>query len=302
MPGVYRQGDINSVLQQAFQRLRALETQQQQILSNLQGLSVMAFGLIPGSNPQRYGLEAVDPNTGGATMFAGYSSGTDTSSIQFFDAAGNVTSEFDQTGLHFYDGTGTERSRIDVDGTHYYGSDGHELVLIDDTGLHVYNDTGAEEVAAGQISVTPPIYGLGVAPATGSTPGGLQQVGGTLQVFPPDVASVSNTTYADFGSPSLITAEIGPSGQADVFIGAEISTSAGGVGGVIGLSVDGAAMLGWVTLQSDAGAVTGNSSGTVPVSGLAAGTHTFQLGYAKFDNGAPGTVSFSIPAMSVQPL
>lgn len=93
MPGVYGDGSLGSLLRQILQRLRAIETQQQMTLTDGKLRPVLNFGLIPGSNPPRYGLQFVNPATGAQVMFVG----VDDSGVP---------------GVFIYDSTGTEQVRL----------------------------------------------------------------------------------------------------------------------------------------------------------------------------------------------
>lgn len=267
MPGVYRQPNIANALMAINQRLRAIETQQQATYSNGKGQPIVNTGYIPGSNPAEYGIQFVNPSltgTGGSGSLNGQ--------IAFFgeDANGNV-------GLYYYNGSGTKISQYDQTGLHFYDATGHEVVRLDQTGLHVYNDSGTEEVAAGLLNPSPAIYGLGVLPHGGTQ---LQQVGGFLWVAPPAVNNVTNTAWTDFGSPSSITAEIGPSGEAAVAASSQLvsATSSGGVPG-FGVSIDGGATIQLLGGLSMSGIAETFSSTQTVVTGLSAGSHTFQFQY-----------------------
>lgn len=76
MPGVI--GPTNEQLQQQLaqmrQELTALRTQQQAMITNALGQAVVNIGLVPGSNPARYGIQFVDPATGSEIAFLGVNS------------------------------------------------------------------------------------------------------------------------------------------------------------------------------------------------------------------------------------
>ena len=80
-----------------FQRVRALETQQQSTITNQLGQPVLNFGLVPGSNPARYGLQFVDPVSGTEQMFLGESS-TGTALTIVLEGNGSVTVKDSETG------------------------------------------------------------------------------------------------------------------------------------------------------------------------------------------------------------
>lgn len=51
--------------------IAALATQQQRTFTNLDGAPLINLGLVPGSNPARYGMQIVDPATGAELIFIG---------------------------------------------------------------------------------------------------------------------------------------------------------------------------------------------------------------------------------------
>ncbi|HVA74300.1 MAG TPA: hypothetical protein VNF71_07010 [Acidimicrobiales bacterium] len=263
MPGVYGDGSLGAIIRGLAQRIRALETQQQMTLSNGNGLPIMNFGLIPGSNPAEYGMQLVAPNPGGQLAFFGE------------DAAGNVA-------LKFFDpASGVLRLEIDYQG------------------LHVYDTAGNEEARLGELNTSPAIYGLGVAPSTGSTPGTLQQVGGFIGIAPTGVTGATNTAYTAFGGTNTITAVIGPSTTALVQVHADIATGGANVEGVVGVQLDGGTWYDFYLMScsatSGAQVFAGNSNFWT---GIPAGSHTFTMGYKT----ASGTVDFNDPLLIVQPL
>lgn len=265
MPGVYGDGDLGAVLRQILQRLRGIETQQQSVTSDNKGRPIKTTGLVPGSNPQLYGDMYWDPITGAKLMFQGYDSGADAAYIAFYDSSGNITQKFDFQGQH------------------------------------VYNSSGQEEARLGQLNASPAIYGLGVAPATGGTPGTLQQVGGALYVAAPNTDNVTNTTWSNFGTPSSITAEIGPSGSALITVTAELSTNnTAGCEPQVGVALDGGTPVARLAASvATAAGINGTYCRTYRHDGLTAGSHTWQLAYQV---GNPGSASFDVVAMTVQPL
>lgn len=52
-------------------RLRAIETQQQSALTDSLGRPIINFGLVPGSDPPRYGIQVLDPTSGLEVAFIG---------------------------------------------------------------------------------------------------------------------------------------------------------------------------------------------------------------------------------------
>lgn len=265
MPGVYGDGSLGATFRQVLQRLRALETQQQSVISDNLGRPVVTTGLIPGSNPPLYGYMVWDPNTNTRLMFQGYDSGSDTAYIAFYDSNGNIVNKFDQAGQH------------------------------------VYDDSGTEEVRLGLLNTSPPIYGLGVLPYGGTQ---LQQVGGTLFGFSGSTYTTTSTAWvAPPGAPS-ITAEIGPSERADVTIGAHIATGDVSQEGYIGLVVDGVTPPDFTVGTSESvgtGGISSDVFGRFSVTGLSVGTHTFAIEVWTANN-ATHNVGFSNLALTVSPL
>lgn len=183
-------------------------------------------------------------------------------------------------------------------GVQSYDSNGKLVTQQDSTGFHVYNTSAQEEARLGQLNASPAIYGVAVAPSTGSAPGTLQQVGGSISVAPPDANGVAaNTSWTHFGSPSSLTAMVGPSGTALVTtVGYIVVHTTGTTGGSIGVSVDGGTPNLWNAVGQTNTSVL--ASAQYPVTGLSTGTHTFQLAY---QTGA-SVVDFDFVTMTVQPL
>lgn len=78
MPGSYPNPNIGATLRNIVQRLRALETQQQSVISNPQGQPVYQTGTIVNSTGLvGYGIQWLNPATGVPVMFIG----TDTNGI-----------------------------------------------------------------------------------------------------------------------------------------------------------------------------------------------------------------------------
>ena len=90
MPGVnhFNASWFEHKIAELMADVRALQTQQQMTLSNLHGQAVLNFGLVPGSNPAAYGLQFVNPATGGQLMFVG-EDGSGNAYMAFYDAAGH---------------------------------------------------------------------------------------------------------------------------------------------------------------------------------------------------------------------
>jgi hypothetical protein len=289
MPGV---NDFNgNWLQHQLARMmvdiRALQTQQQQSITNAVLQPVLNFGLVPGSNPATYGLQFMNPTNNTQAMFVG-EDGAGNAYMAFYNASGQKLSQFDQTGIHLYNSSGVE------------------IVTINQTGFHVNNASGQEEARLGQLSSSPAIYGVGVAPATGSAPGTLQQVGGALTIV--NTTGLSSISTSQAIPSTSVTAEIGPSQSALITVGAQITMSSGtgsscnvivrldgannGWGGVWGFG------LGSGSNPNTSGsytAIMGPSTGTA----ITAGQHTFDC-YAVLAGTA--TCTISDVTLNVQPL
>lgn len=254
---------LGQVILGPSRQLGAQGQQQNKTIVNAQGQPVINEGLIPGSDPAAYGWQFLDPSTGIQRMFVG-EDGTGNAYVAFCDASGNIT------------------------------------VKIDSSGFHVLNASGQEEARLGQLSTLPAIYGLGVAPSTGSAPGTLQQVGGAL--FASSQPYVTTTAQypggADLGV--SVTAEIGPSGQALGTWLSEINITNNAAGGLVTALIDGAAS---GATTADLYIATGGGQATVGnvwlFNGLSPGTHTFTLLGSAWN---PTGVEFDTANLMIQPL
>jgi len=198
------------------------------------------------------------------------------------------------------DGTyGIQAGSVKLNANGVIVATGSGSVTVDSGGLHVYDASSNEEVRAGLLNATPAIYGLGVRPYGGTH---LQQVGGSLQVNAPTASSVtSNGVWTNFGSPSSITCEVGPSGQVEISVSGFLGTFGSNQQGLIGVAIDGTNVGTWASLSvAAAGGVSGfvGSSYTLPPGTLSVGSHTFQLQYQTGANAE----SFTSVSMAVQPL
>ena len=308
-------------------RMAALETQQQSVISNLQGEPVLATGLSPGSNPAQWGIQLLSQAFGSEVSFYGEDA-AGLSCLRFRNSAGDVVVQIDVNGVHLYNTSGTEIVTLNANGLTAGGvtvnasgltaggvtvnSSGLTAgpvtltsaglaagggVEVNASGLEVYNGATLE-VQAGQISSSPSIYGLAVRPYGGSL---LQQVGGTISVSGLSAINVTNTTWANFTGTSSVTAEIGPSGEVTISAGGHIGTGSAGQHGYIGVSIDGGTAVSYADIGSGGGATAGTVGLTNTVSGLTAGSHTFQLQY-ECSGGSGTTCSFDPASISVQPL
>lgn len=165
-------------------------------------------------------------------------------------------------------------------------------------GTVVYAADGTTEmVRLGQLNTGPDIYGLGVRPFGGA---GLQVVGGQVSVEPDNVTGTTTTSYTVFPGVNGAQVEVGPSGGALVSVRCDISTGGNNYQGNVAVEVDGSgSWFDFLSLSSGAtGGVQSLSGTTAPWWGLAAGTHTFTLGYKT--NGF--SCSFDVPVLTVSPL
>lgn len=274
MPGVYAGPNFGGMLQAIVRRIRALETQQNMVLTNGLGQPVIVMGSpVPGTNPPQYGLQFVNPATGAPLMFVGE---TTTAGVTFYDNTGDIIMQITGTEIAFPTPSGAQ-------------------IVLDALGLHGYDSSGTEQVRVGELSSSPAVYGLGVLPYGG---GALQRVGGVSQATGSDVTNVTSTSPVPVPS-SLVTVELGPSGQAQVTVNTEIATGGGGQEGFCAVSIDDGSPGGGV-IASGGSAVNSSTSSTRVYSGLAPGVHTFSL--AVWVGGASANCSFYGPTIIVQPL
>ncbi len=152
---------------------------------------------------------------------------------------------------------------------------------------------------------------------TGSGAGGLsypQQGSRQSQVFPPvssfyaSQLSVSGTTPQTVANSPTVVATIGPSGDAVIEVGANISGSAAGAGGLIYAYVDGVNLnvLGdaWVVnYQGQSNVSLGTKFRVVQLYGttLTPGSHTFTLQYACAQAGGDSSI-FLLNYLIVTPI
>jgi hypothetical protein len=310
MPGVAGgPGDFGAIFAQMAARLRALETQQQSIISNAQGQPIVSVGLQPGSNPAEYGIGVLSQAFGSPLAFFGENANGNVG-LYFYNSAGELVLQIDDLGLHQYNSGGQETTRLDSAGIHIYNTSGVEIVTLNSNGLtagpvqlnanglEVYNGSTLE-VQVGLVSSSPTIYGLAVLPYGGSQ---LQQVGGAIFAEPQGAPNVTNTTATPFGGSSSVTCEIGPSGLALVTAQCQIATGAGGQFATVLVQVDGGSWFEFLNVSTSAsGGTTVLSGSTYPWGNLTPGTHTFRIGYLTGNNGT-ATASFTGPVLTVQPL
>ena len=146
MPGVNPPNDQRFAyeLAQLHQRLRALETQQQSTITNQLGQPVLNFGLVPGSNPARYGLQFVDPASGNEQMFLGESS-TGSALTIVLEGNGSITVKDSETG--------TTIAVIGALPSAYNRADGSAQ-----PGLLYYREDGSLAAALADLNPTTPPY------------------------------------------------------------------------------------------------------------------------------------------------
>lgn len=298
MPGTWKPPTLVSVIGNHARRIRALESQQQSVISNSKGLPIVNFGRIPGSNPSEYGIQFVNPISTFPVALLG-EDGAGNVALTYYGPTGAVQSKYDENGLHFYNASGTEQIRVDTEGLHAYDASSKEVTRTDAAGLHVYNDAGTEMVAAGLVDSSPSPYGLAVLPQSGSL---VQRVGGMVYALPSDAPNVTNTTFTAFAGSSSFSIEIGEYGGAPVTVQCSVATGGASQTGKVGVQVDGGAWREFIAVQvSVAGGIFATLGTTYPWTGLSPGAHTFTIGYSTFNNGT-STVSFSSPVLTVQPL
>ena len=154
MPGVndFNGNWLPNAIANALANIRALQTQQQMTLSNLQGQAVLNFGLVPGSNPAAFGMQFVNPASGGQLMFVG-EDGAGNAYMAFYDGNGNMRSKYDASAYHVYDGSGTERVRLGLLANGDYG-----LQVIDTLGNSEEILPAVQQFVSTQITVTSQTY------------------------------------------------------------------------------------------------------------------------------------------------
>lgn len=105
MPGVLPPNNeyLISRIGELFNRVRAIETQQQGGYTNGLGQLIITTGLVPGSDPPEWGFQLLDPTTGQRVALFGE------------DASGNV--QLDITGEQTVTGTETVTGALNVSGT-----------------------------------------------------------------------------------------------------------------------------------------------------------------------------------------
>lgn len=121
MPGVNPPNDnlLPYYLANINNRVRALETQQQLVISNLQGEPVMVTGLQPGSNPPRWGFGLLRKAFKSVAAFFGENE-TGTVAVWFYGATGAALVKLDETGLHYFTPAGTHSETLFPVASHYH--------------------------------------------------------------------------------------------------------------------------------------------------------------------------------------
>ncbi|MCU4186613.1 hypothetical protein K6U06_19770 [Acidiferrimicrobium sp. IK] len=268
-----------SMITQLRTDVDGIATNQQTTLTDEIGRAVVNIGLAPASNPAQYGIQLVNPATGGQlAMFGVQEDGTVSQS--FFDGNGNLRTKIDAAGQHFYDGSGNQLVTIDSMGLHVWNSSGQEITRLDGTGLHSYDATTAERVRAGHLASGD--YGLQVTDSSGNT----EEVLPAVESFAANVISVTSTSYVSDGGPS-VTAVVGASGKVKLDASAQLESNSAGDGVYVGLFIDGSAWTGGggsdTTALLDCFSVGGQTLATcavtVVLAGLTPGSHTFELQY-----------------------
>lgn len=288
MPGINPPNDnlLPHYIAQINNRLRAVETQQQMILSNLKGQPIMALGLQPGSNPAEWGLGLLRQTFRGRAAFFGESS-TGATAVKFYAADGStVLIEVNDAGLTGYAADGTT-----------------PLVALTDTGLTQYDSTGHTRVQMGELPDGD--YGLQVTdPTTGVKTEFLPvyetQIETTLTVTSP------LTAWSTHGGPS-VKATVGASGKSLITLGGWCSTGGGvtGRGAFIGCGVDGGSPPSGAGQPNPGVVLSGTTPGGIGMmTGLSfiltttPGEHTFTVWYFAQKKGA----RFSSRFLQVRPL
>lgn len=163
-----------------------------------------------------------------------------------------AVSSIKEGSLQILDAAGVVRVKIGKDGTDY--------------GVKVYDAAGANPVSLAQLS-----FGQAYA-----------------EVVPEE--STTSTSFVDLTTqgPS-VTVTIGPSGRAIVLGGAYMTSTVTNQTVVTGLFIDGVLSGDLADLgNATGGAISGDHSSGVLISGLSAGSHTFKLRYLQSLAGATG--------------
>ncbi len=109
-------------------RITALERQQQQVITNAQGQTVIAFGLQPGSNPPFYGFTFYNPATGAPVAFIGeFSTGYMAFAVE--PSGGTGSPVFYAGTMPFQDGSGRIQNGVEM-----YRDDGSAALILADLG------------------------------------------------------------------------------------------------------------------------------------------------------------------------
>lgn len=330
MPGVNPDNSnlLPHYLAQMNNRIRALETQQQLIISNLKGQPVIAFGLQPGSNPAEYGMGLLRQTFGSKAAFFGESA-TGAVGIKFYGTTGKVLIEVNGTGLTgfaangtsklmaltdqsmtFYTSTGKPLIELNDAGLTGYAADGTTpLVALTDAGLAVENTAGVQEVQLGkQIAGN---YGLAVRGPTGA----MQQVGGVGHGYVQTAGAGETTTSTAWTTLATagptVTCTVGSSGLALITMAAYMELTAqptNGGGVYAGVRIDSTTPggVGSPRLTFDNAAKQGAGTGpggtfslSYMATGLSAGSHTFTMRYQVL-SGTTGL--YQTRTLVVQPL
>lgn len=206
-------------------------------------------------------------------------------------------------GMWTFDGNQTARVKtgeIVISGTTYYGtgiynSSGTLVAFLggdaDGTGVSVFDASGNLRAQLGELPSGD--YGLLVENSDGSNMEVLPVVGNETDT----AITVTSSSYGQTG-PS-VTVTIGKSGKAKVEASAYIATQAANVTGTGGLFLDGSLYLDVINAGDTAGIITTNSSSTRIISGLSAGSHTFDL---RYKSSASAGVQFAARSLVVTPL
>lgn len=270
MPGVIPPPSelLYNTIRDLQRQVRAIASQQQNIISNSQGQMVASTGLVP---PARtvpagqawYGDAYYKPGSGLLAFFGEDDSGT--VALRFFDGNGTLRASFDEEGLHFYDASGTEQVRL------------------------------------GELNASPAVYGLGVLPPGG---GSLQRVGGYVWGAADDMTNVvSNGAWITPTNADTVSAVIGPSGLAQVSVNAEIATGGDNVEGFLGVDCGGTIYGFLGTSVGTAGGMNVSATASYIVSGLATNqVNNFVLQVETANAASGSAVNYYDMRLVVQPL
>ncbi len=301
MPGINPRADDLPLIYFAklHERVRALETQQQQWITNALGEAVAVFGLLPGSDPDQYGLAFYNPATGALMAFFG-EDGAGNAALYFYNASGILQLQLDENGLSQFDAAGNLVTQLNLSGLSQYNGSGTLVSQLSTAGLSIYNSGGTLETVVGQLSDGH--FGIEQLARQGISSGSMVDLG--YLASPVETSNWGTQVNSTSTSPTIVLSNatnIGPSGTAIVYLAGLIYVSNTNVTCSIDLYVDGNVyQSGAIALENNTGGSIGiNGMGWVAVTGLTEGLHHFASYIRSSLNG--DSVHIANPLILVQP-